>query len=96
MLNKPAVSTRELELESGALLPSRETLCVTRFHHGFRYGHDRGYDRGCGDDRGSYGYGGDRGYAYGGDGGYSYGYGDGGDCGGDYDFSSSFDFGGCN
>ena len=33
MFNALAVSMRELELESAELLPSRETLCVTRWHH---------------------------------------------------------------
>ena len=51
MLNKPAVSMRELELESAALLPSRETLMVLRWHHGhgchshggYGFGHHHGY-----------------------------------------------------
>jgi hypothetical protein len=30
MFNEPAISMRELELESAELLPSRETLCVSR------------------------------------------------------------------
>ncbi len=30
MFNEPAISTRELELETAELLPSRETLCVSR------------------------------------------------------------------
>src|SRR5262249_36813320 len=41
MFNEPAVSMRELELESAELLPSRETLCVTRWHLG--HGSDNGY-----------------------------------------------------
>ncbi len=56
MLNKPAVSMRELELESAALLPSRETLCVLRWHTshgGSSYGHHHGHCDGYGRDGGS-------------------------------------------
>ena len=46
MFREPAVSMRELELESAELLPRRETLCVTRWHgghsgYGQSYGHHR-------------------------------------------------------
>jgi hypothetical protein len=33
-MSNESVSMRELELESAELLPSRETLCVTKFHPG--------------------------------------------------------------
>ena len=51
MFNALAVSMRELELESAELLPSRETLCVTRWHishhsHGSDGGQGQGYGHG--------------------------------------------------
>lgn len=33
-MSNESVTMRELELESAELLPSRETLCVTKFHPG--------------------------------------------------------------
>lgn len=33
-MSNESVSMRELELECAELLPSRETLCVTKFHPG--------------------------------------------------------------
>ena len=33
MTSEPVVSMRELELESAELLPSRETLCVSRCYY---------------------------------------------------------------
>jgi len=93
MLNKPAVSMRELELESAALLPSRETLCVLRWHHshgghGYGFGHHQGYGHGCGhhgfggEGYGHHGFGGGDGddyghHGFGGDGDDGYGNGNG-------------------
>ena len=90
MFNALAVSTRELELESAELLPSRETLCVTRFHPGYGshgYGaYCRGHGDGCG-----YGYGNGEGYGYGGGDGCGYGGGEG------YGFTEGYGYGdGCN
>ncbi len=93
MFNMPAVSMRELELESIQLLPNRETLCVTRWHGSWSgndyYSHDGGCDDGGGDcgDVGDYGDGGDCG-----DGGD---YGDGGDCGDGGDYGDYGDGGDC-
>ena len=78
MFNEPAVSMRELELESAALLPDRQTLMVLRWHHGWGHSQDCGYSSGdgCG---GGDGYGDGCGDGCGdGDGGDSYGWDD--DC----------------
>jgi len=87
MFNEPAVSMRELELESAALLPGRQTLMVLRWHHGWSHSQDCGYSSGdgggdgCGD---SYGDGGGDGCgdSYGGGDGCGDSYGDG--CGDSY------------
>jgi hypothetical protein len=98
MFNKPAISMRELELESAELLPSRETLCVTqmqwwpggRFHRGFRGFRDFG---GWG---GGIGYG-LEGYDFGGCGvGYGFPLGFEGGWGGGIGYGlEGYDFGGC-
>jgi hypothetical protein len=84
MFNALAVSMRELELESAELLPSRETLCVTRWHHGSGHGYsDGGHSHGhsghgyghSGHSHGDHRYGDPRGCDDG------YGYGDGNGCG---------------
>ena len=50
MFNEPAVSTSELELESGALLPSRQTLMVLRMRHQCGFGGEPfGFEGGCGE-----------------------------------------------
>ena len=50
MFIEPAVSTSELELESGALLPSRQTLMVLRWHHQWGgCGEPFGFEGGCGE-----------------------------------------------
>ena len=81
MFNEPAISMRELELESAELLPSRETLCVTRWHLG------------CGEHRG-FGFGrGERGFGFGrGEGGQVSSFGFGGGCEGGQ--VGTFGFGG--
>jgi len=49
MFNEPAVSMSELELESGALLPSRQTLMVLRMRHQWGgCGEPFGFEGGCG------------------------------------------------
>ena len=50
MFNEPAVSMSELELESGALLPSRQTLMVLRMRHQWGgCGEPFGFEGGCGE-----------------------------------------------
>ncbi len=45
MSNEPAVSMEELERESAALLPSRETLWVTKYHPSSSYSYSYSFSQ---------------------------------------------------
>jgi hypothetical protein len=93
MFNEPAISMRELELESAELLPSRETLCVSQMQwfprrrfFGGGWGGFGGFDGGFGVD--SFAFPGE--FGFGGCGGFG-----GFDDVGAFGFPGEFGFGGC-